>query len=335
MRITVHHVRGGQLARRGGTYESPFLIGTTKPTAENTGVQPGITLTAKTGDLIITTPGTTIEAEDREGRYLIRAADVTIRNCRARGYSTVSSGAVDCNHSAVRNALIEHCDLGQSQLSVYTDGIIGHDYTARRCLIRHTVDGFGVFNSNDPSVEANVTIEGCYVEHLAYQSPCPPQSDDRTHNDGIQIQGNGGVTIRGNNLNGSSSPTWGHGNLSTVPAPNPYYPSVTGQTIGITPNLGTSVNNITITDNWLDYGVQSITGITNGRTVNNFVLTGNRFGRSQPPITKEGVRTSRPVLLVPTINAPGLPSVTGPDINNGNVYEDDGSPITVYRTTSV
>ena len=51
------------------------------PTADNTGVPSGTTLTAYTGPMTITTDGTVIENKIINGGLDITGANVTIRNC--------------------------------------------------------------------------------------------------------------------------------------------------------------------------------------------------------------------------------------------------------------
>ena len=58
----------------------------------------------------------------------------------------------------------------------------------------------------------------------------------------------------------------------------------------------------------------------------------NRFGRGQPNLNKGGTTARRAILMTSDLTNPdGLPSSTGLDVNNGNVFEDNGAPVTVYR----
>ena len=188
--------------------------GYTKPDASNTGIRAGSTLTVRRGDIVITEPGTVLENLDIFGFVKIRAANVVIRNCRVRGSGPGRSntGLIDCNHGAVRNALIEDCLLVPDSPSVWLDGVIGKEYTARRCNVYNTVDGFGVYNISDRSAPANVTIESCFIHDLSYFKKDPNHGNGPTHNDGIQIQGGSHIVVRGNNIQGFLSKTAGQQN---------------------------------------------------------------------------------------------------------------------------
>lgn len=354
----------------GGTWVAPgrppiftgvFVIGTTRPTLGNTGIPGDVTLrsaaaaglpTELNGDIIITdayhaanaTAGTLlIDRVDLAGFLKVRTRHpVRVTRSRIRGSGAVTgqtrTALIDCNHGNLgldgyANVTVEECVLIPDFPSEGIDGIVGHDYTARRNTVRDVVDHFGAFNSVRSGDPARVTIEGNYCDNLAYFSPCSYQSDNRTHNDGVQIQGNSGYVLRGNTILANASPTAGNGFSATdpsAPAKNVYAPSVTGQGIGITPNVS-AVTNTVIEDNWLDYGAQTITVINNNFPVSGLTIRRNRFGRNQPNLNKSGTTARRAILLQPGVVAPGLPETTGVDTTNGNVYDDDGSPVTIYR----
>lgn len=323
-------------AGTGGT--SSFTLGETKPTAANTGPSAAVgALTPITGDLTITTAGTVVQNSDVAGFIKVRAANVTIRDCivRGSGPGTTNTGLIDCNHAAAAGVLVENCLLVPNEPSYWLNAIIGHDYTIRRCEAYNVVDFCGVYNSTNPAAAVNVVIEGNYFHDLAYISPDPNHSDNRTHNDGVQIQGNTNTSIVGNVILGNTSTTAGNGYPGATlaaPAANPYYPSVTGQAIGITPNVS-QVGQVTIDRNWLDYGAQSITIIPGSKGVDGstITITNNRFGRNQPSLTKSGVSTRRPILIDPTVPVAGMPATTGTAPALGNIFEDTGTAVTIYR----
>ena len=215
-----------------------------KPNKDNTGVKAGSKLTVHKGDIIVTKAGTVIENMDIFGFIKIRAANVVIRNCQVRGSGPASSntGLIDCNHSAVRNALIEDCLLVPDFPSVWLDGVIGKEYTARRCNVYRTVDGFGVYNVSDKKAPTNVTIESCFIHDLAYFAKDPNHSNGPTHNDAIQIQGGANINIRGNNIMGF---------LSTNVGSQNYADRRWNQGILVQPNVA-PITNSDISYNWFD-----------------------------------------------------------------------------------
>lgn len=292
-----------------GTFEAVAVV---KPTAANTGATG--TLTTLSGDQLITVAGTTIEDKDIYGKVTVRAANVTLRNCRIRGNATQASnsGLVDATHASVSNLLIEDCTLAASTPSVWWTGIIGHNYTARRCNISQVVDGFGVYNTSSPSAQSGVLIELNYVHDLSCISPDPNHSDGKTHNDVVQIQGGGYVVIRNNHFDATPSSTSTAGVKPT-------------SCVMITPNVSACPGNV-ITGNWL-YGVSAavinVSPKSKGSSTTAWIAD-NRFGPT----------VGYPMLLDNSqLTFAGLPTTTGLDTNNGNVYDATDLPVKVYRQT--
>ena len=111
------------------------------------------------------------------------------------------------------------------------DGVFGHDFSAKRCHVRYTTDGFGVFNTASPTGPLNTQILGCIVENLVRFSPDLSHTDG-THNDCVQVQGGSGLIVRGNLLSSYLDPDRGNtgglnrqtpshttGNAATRPVP--------------------------------------------------------------------------------------------------------------------
>jgi len=245
-----------------------------KPSSATTGVPAGTSLTRHNGDIVVTTPGTILDALDIYGFVKIRAANVTVKRCRVRGSGpgTNNTGLVDCNNANVRNALIQDCLLVPDHPSVWMDGVIGKEYTARRCNVYNTVDGFGAYNASNRSAPTNVTIDGCYIHDLSYFSKDPNHGNGPTHNDAIQIQGGANIKILGNNIQTFMSTTAGTHN---------YLYRNCGQGVFAQPNLA-PVTGCAITGNWLDGGDSNIHVVRGGLSSMKFgSVSGNRFGRNQ------------------------------------------------------
>lgn len=337
-RIIVRHPAKGLLRAvgRSDVDSNPFVLGVTKPSAVNTG--PVGTLAPYSGDFTVTAAGTVIQNLDIAGFVKVRAANVTVRNCvvRGSGPGTTNTGLIDCNHVAASNVLVENCLLVPDQPSYWLNAIIGHDYTIRRCQAYNVVDFCGAYNSATPTARADVVIEGNYFHDLAYFSPDPNHTDNRTHNDGVQIQGNFGHRIVGNTILANVSTKAGNGYPGASPAPtaaDPYYPSVTGQAIGITPNVS-QVGDVLIDSNWLDYGAQTITIIPGSQGVDaaSVTIAKNRFGRNQPSISKGGVSAKRAILIDPAVGTiTNVSNATAAAPTLANTYEDNGAAVTIYR----
>lgn len=358
----------------------PPAPGSYKPDATTTGVPSGTTLATRSplmdvnGDITLTVPGTIVDSLYVPGRILSRAANCIVRKSEVVGNtryqaasyspppSTKDSALIDANSQSNVNLLIEDSELHDNYPAPWLDGVIGHDYTIRRCNIHSVVDGLGIYNSNSGHTTdlANVTVEANYIHDLNYIIHNWDIYDYHTHNDGIQIQGNGGVSIVGNTIQDLQNPStitltvpqWYVEHLKTgtlhakgatytytldsnvlIGARSPYYPAMTGQAIGFTPNVS-FIKNVTIDKNWLDGGAQSITAVPNSFGLSGgIVITNNKFGRNQPVKNINGVSARRPIVVDPSLTVVNFPTVTAVDSLCGNVYEDDGSAITIYRTT--
>lgn len=294
-----------------------FILGTTKPTAANTGV--GIIgparaqLTQVTGDLIVTTAGTVVENQERLGRILIRAANVTVRNCVIKQPVISAAGwCVDTSNAAAVNATIEFCELYENSPSTNSNGIGPNNYTAYRNNIHDTVDGLSVFTyDNGP---ANVYIRGNYVHDLLFLSPEPRQSDNRTHSDVIQFQGGGLTEVIGNTLSCFASVA------NSTPSLLVNHPQALSVFM-FSPNsslAGGVIRDVKIWDNWCyggEFGLNA--GAPTNSTTTNVTVYRNRFDRDQwyQPGWAINVDPSATGISVPT---------TG---GNVNVYEDNGATV--------
>jgi hypothetical protein len=252
-------------------------IGSYQPSASTTGVPAGTALKPynTTGaDLVITQDGTVLSGLDIYGDIKVRAKNVTIQNSRLHGGKAIpksNTGVVDANSAAVVNLVVQDSTIIPDSPSYYRDGIVGHDYTARRNHIQGSNDGLGIFNRPGGPVAANVTAEGNYIHGLTYFSNDPAHSDG-THNDGIQVQGGENIRLVGNNVVANSTPGAGS-------APNPRGTHA-GTGIILQQNVA-KLANVVVDKNWVDDGQTSI-NIDNGKYSNITVtLSGNKLGRNQ------------------------------------------------------
>lgn len=281
--------------------------GTYRPDETTTGWRPiRPTLTDHDGDITVTQAGTVIQGLRIRGRVLVRAADVTIKECEivGRGYTGGNSAMVDCNHVAARRVIVEDCELHQAvaTANVYHNAVIGHDYTARRNLVYDVVDGFGVYNVHGPAGPSNVVIEANYVRSLSYFSPDPNHSDNRTHNDCIQIQGNTGTRIVGNHLRGYASETVGQPRVR-----NPFFPYVTGNVIVCTPNVST-ITGLVVESNWLHGAVSGFTAVPGSKPVGHLGQVRNNFFGSDMRLPTTPFRVQQGGLTVDAVGNRSIPS---------------------------
>lgn len=149
------------------------------PSAANTGVPAGVTLTPS-GGMTITTPGTVIDGKDISGTINVHANNVTIRNSRVRG----SGFALVWIAGGVTGTRIEDCDLDGMKSSAGSMGVWGPATVLRNDIV-------GVENAVAPG--SGSVVQDNYIHALG--APGSP------HIDGIQIDGGlSNITIRHNTI---------------------------------------------------------------------------------------------------------------------------------------
>lgn len=142
------------------------------PDASSTGVRAGVTL-KQAGDMVITTPGAVISGLEIHGTLRIEAPNVTIVDCKI----------INDSYNAIiipvpYTATVEYCDIIGG-----VNGISGTG-TFRNNDFSHNENGINVYG---PSL-----IQGNYIHDLS--------GGPDAHFDGIEINGGGGTTIRGNTV---------------------------------------------------------------------------------------------------------------------------------------
>jgi len=170
---------------------------TTITTSTARGVPAGTTLTKRSGDITITTPGTVLENVDLDGYVKVQADNVTIRNSILRGGVKATTGkALVMNWNGAKNLVIKDTTLIARNPSAYVDGISGKDLTVQRVDVSGVVDAVKVIGSNVSITDS--------VFHDAYHlaSGVTYQADGSTHNDGVQVEGGGNIAISGNKITG-------------------------------------------------------------------------------------------------------------------------------------
>lgn len=320
-----------------GGLDKPFntrwrdvTIGSTKPSAATTGVLPGSALTVMGGDQTLTTPGV-YRNIDFQGHVYCRSMGLEFYNCRFRGGAD-GLNLVDCTRPNT-SALFVDCTFRPDFVTVNRVGIFGGNYRAIRCQVSNCTDFFGVVTptgngtSLTPNDPTNVIIEGCYGYDFLYWSPDPSHADtdNATHNDGVQIHGGSGTIIRGNYFNMTESPD------STVEAGGHPSNNLYGQGVTLTPVVG-NISNVLIEKNWLSNGVAGFIAVGSPYTLQAAVKN-NRFGPVNPR-TIDGITAARRVIVRVGDTIDNFPLVTGPDTVAGNINLEDGTPVTVWRTAA-
>lgn len=265
--------------------------------------------TVKDATIILSEPGQRI-ADVNCRRIVVQAAGVVIERCTVTGEPALKSehGLVDFTHKDASGTVTD-VTIRPAKPTLWQTGVLGHDYIATRVTVRHCVDGFGIYNTYKPADgRVDVTIDRCDVDQLAYYTPDPTHSDGHSHNDAVQIQGGTHITIKNSRLHAFSDLAIAQG------AKNPYKPAVTGQAIGVTPNVA-KVGWLHVEGCDLDGGAQPVTiipGKFGPADLGTFV--GNTFGH--------GGHSGRAAAVHPTMRV----------TIKRNVWSDGGEAVFVYTT---
>jgi hypothetical protein len=221
-----------------------------RPSAANTGVPPGTTLTRHDGDITITKAGTVLKDLDVHGFVIVKASNVTIQASIVRGGVSHGDTALVKVVSGT-NVLVEDSELVPENPSVQIDGIRGANYTVLRDNIHGTTDGSKVTGNN-------VTITDSYVHDLPYWAHDPDQGGAPAHNDGVEIFIGKNVHITDNTFDIAS-----YGNSA----------------MQVNQNLGT-VSDLHFTGNYADGGACTVNLSNNPRgPMTGIQVDNNRFGR--------------------------------------------------------
>lgn len=244
----------------GGIDRSTLVYGTYKPDSTTTGTLPGISLTTQyvtasgtltsnialstRGQYIVNTAGVTIENLDIYGGIRINAANVTVKNCRIRGWDAALSagvwrGTVDVQNNAATGYHIIDCEITcewptELHLCVYGDA----GGTVERCNIYGGVDQMRLWGTGN-------TIIGNWIHSPIYYGPTAYTPVDGTHSDLIQFAPapySGQQLVRGN---------WLDATMATPP----------GGFAGYTPScimLPNEIDDLLVDKNWIDWGAWPI-----------------------------------------------------------------------------
>ncbi|MCW2644721.1 MAG: hypothetical protein JWP07_830 [Pseudonocardiales bacterium] len=173
---------------------------TFQPGPANTGVPAGKTLTQYVGNMVVTTPGSTLDALDIHGFLTIQAANVTVKNSIIRGGVATGGnpGLVSNTSAAATNFVLQDSTIVPEHPSVALDGVRGANYTLTRVNIYGTVDGAKVIGNN-------VTIQNSWIHDTVHYLNDPYQSNGPSHNDGVQVLNGTKIRLLNNTITNSSN----------------------------------------------------------------------------------------------------------------------------------
>lgn len=229
---------------------------------------------------------------------------------------------------------------GRDRIWPELNGIFGGNFTVRRCIIKNTCDGVGINAHNYGfTLELSILHTGTYATGPENTG----QSDQRTHNDGIQFHTGKNIVIRGNVI----------GYDETEPDEAKRSRHMAGYQVAfddgynsghdyenscfmIKQESGTAANqtieNVVIEQNWIYGGLCGINFFYEPSRPNRFgstVVRNNRFGRRQ---AGWGVTRRMSGELTSSNGGNGWYFLKSAQIDatiTGNVFEDTGLPIPI------
>lgn len=258
------------------------------------------------------------------------SAPVRFTNCTFLGppvrTATSSRGIINCTNVLVADVVLTDCTIDPTDPSEFTDGIKGHHYTLKRCIIRNTCDAFGVFNNNaGPGGTSDRTFKDGPMAVVLEQSILGPLvyfAPDRTgdhstdspyphsHNDICQHQiGGWGVRVAGCVINGQLNPNIGQASLPIGDATTPgnlHYPYLQAQTVLQWQQDAASTTLDAKHDwdsNWINGGAAVWNLTAAGRRAGQFINHNRRITHDQRPDTDRVIQASTGVTYTQTNNS--------------------------------
>lgn len=206
-----------------------------QPGPDNTGVPAGTVLDPYYGDITITQDGTVLDSLDIHGFVDVQADNVTISRSMIRGRDpgTVNRSLVAAHREHV-NLVIVDSTLQGAYPTPYLDGLKGYNFTAVRVDISRVIDTVMILGDN-------ATVRDSWLHDTAHFSPDPRQSDNRSHDDSVQIEGGRNIALVNNTMEDAHNAA-----------------------VMITQNAGVS-GNISILSNFISEGACSINIAEKGR----------------------------------------------------------------------
>jgi hypothetical protein len=259
------------------------------PSAENTGVPAGASLTVVEGNFRTSRAGQVVTGLDIRGDLYVDHDDVTVTCSRVHGITT---------NSGLRLRMWQS-SLGDPQGVREGSAVKFSDYTLRRVDIQGTFDGL--------KAHGNVDVQDSYIHDL-YRTTDPSTPNGMTHNDGVQVSPGAHMVFRHNTFHMWS---FTDGQSAGVHPVTSSYGDGAGYTTSafMIADDSATVSDVLIENNMIR-GRASKYLIITGR-VDDVRVVGNVLGRE-----------NRDYPMVFGLNPIG--SVT----LSGNVFFDDGSPAT-------
>lgn len=272
-----------------------FVLGETKPTAANTGLNvEGISassLTTVSGNVTHSMNDVVFERQRFTGRVSITGKRITYRNCWFNGPHTARQALAQCSNTNCEAIVFESClflpsSFGESAADALGNCVFGHDFRLSRCDVSGGIDLLGLYSGATTVPARNVEVLGSFLHDMTYFSPDAGHADNQTHNDAIQVHmGAQRMRVFGNTIIATVDPARGQASDPPVTGSggehlsgNKYYPGLPAMSgFMFSPvNETAGIDDIEIDRNWLAAGQVHVNWPrTDGVNVR---ITNNRWG---------------------------------------------------------
>ncbi len=237
----------------------------------------------------------TIANTDFYGTVFIPGKHYRFPNCRFWGPLVQPSNnpaSVLCRYDTTEDIVFTDCVFKARSQNVYTNNIIGCNWSADCCDFSSSIDGFGPAVA-DGQTRTDVVVTRSWVHGLMRFCPDSTHSDNQSHSDGFQWAGGLGVRVQGSRIEGLldtaigsgwGTPAYDGGGVLTTGAP--FYPNpVSLSAVMVNTAAGANPGEFVFEDNWLRGGGVGINtlGVPTAFTTNDGVtsIQRNRVANDQ------------------------------------------------------
>ena len=197
----------------------------------------------------------------------------------------MSAGLIMATTTGASNYLIEDVTINPTNPTPYLNGVNANQAgVIRRLNISRTVDGVMIFGNG-------VQVRDSFLHSFSHFAVDPNWGGGPSHDDAIQVQGGSDITIEGNNLSGAHN------------------------TAVMVSQDTSSIKNLKINKNWIDFGGCSINFGSRGDYKSGMQVNGNSFGRAQRVTGCAIIHNATKSDLVPI----------------GNTWADNGQAVVINR----
>lgn len=253
-----------------------------------------------------------------------------LQACELRGSATAPTSdqaLLDCTHAAAKGVEVEDSLFRPQTPTMFTSGVLGHDYVIRRSLFEHCVDGASAYNTfaGSENYDNRVQLLGCIARFAAmWKVPTTRHADGVSHNDVLlQVQGGRGAVARGCVADGIPSSTVGDQDAVTPGAGRRCLSGVLVSSLH-------PADGVTLDRNWLSNFKFGFEADGASETTGTGSVTGNRLTNCLVPINLDATQRAGFTVSANTDGATG--AAIGATYQGGGTSTTNGTYGATYGT---